>query len=140
MAIRKEQEIRLRREVKDIVSHHLFKLNDELRAKSIIEVENPVNLDNIIDDIMGAVDKEDNYRVQDFQDTIEKQRANLINEHIAKEHELRCTINELQSKVSHLQNKISTDDVKKELERKLSKALEKVRTLKKIVQISLEDM
>lgn len=144
MAIRKEQEIRLRREVRDILEAHL-----STKPKSLITQGGGVSeniplsafsLDDIVDDLMGVLNQEDNYRVQDFQKDMDVIRAKMIEEHDAETKALRCQIDELKAKIAHLQKQVITDGVRKELERKIAILQANNRVLKKLVQLSLEEM
>jgi hypothetical protein len=143
MAIRKEQEIRLRREVRDILEAHLYaKPNSLITQGGVAESISlsAFSLDDIVDDLMGAINQEDNYRVQDFQKDMDVIRAKMVEEHDAETKALRCQIDEFKAKIAHLQKQIITDEVRKELERKIAILQANNRILKKLVQLSLEEM
>lgn len=143
MAIRKEQEIRLRREVRDILEAHLSTKPNSLITQGGVAESIPLSafsLDDIVDDLMGAINQEDNYRVQDFQKDMDVIRAKMIEEHDAETKALRCQIDELKAKIAHLQKQVITDEVRKEFERKIAILQDKSKTLKKLVQLCLEEM
>lgn len=143
MAIRKEQEIRLRREVRDILEAHLSaKPNSLITQGGVAESISlsAFSLDDLVDDLMGAINQEDNYRVQDFQKDMDVIRAKMIEEHDAETKALRCQIDELKAKIAHLQKQVITDEVRRELERKIAILQANNRILKKLVQLSLEEM
>ena len=143
MAIRKEQEIRLRREVRDILEDHLSSKPKSLITQGGVAENIPLSafsLDDIVDDLMGAINQEYNYIVQDFQEDMDVIRAKMVEKHDAETKALRCQIDELKAKIAHLQKQIITDEVRNKLERKIAILQDKNKTLKKIVQLSLEEM
>lgn len=143
MAIRKEQEIRLRREIRDILEAHLSTKPNSLITQGGVAESIPLSafsLDDVVDDLMGAINQEDNYRVQDFQKDMDVIRAKMIEEHDAETKALRCQIDELKAKIAHLQKQVITDEVRRELERKIAILQDKNKTLKKLVQLSLEEL
>jgi hypothetical protein len=129
MAVRKEQEIRLRKEVRDIIMSHMR--------------ETPFDIDNFVDDLMGAMNTEDNYRVKDFQDDIDTQRKSMQEQFIAEKNELRCIIKELTEERDKYKAKCSDthkDSVIKELEHKLGRANEKISLLKRLAKVFMEEL
>jgi len=143
MAIRKEQEIRLRKEVRGILEAHLSTKPNSLITQGEVTESIPLSafsLDDLVDDLMGAINQEDNYRVQDFQKDMDVIRAKMIEEHDAETKALRCQIDELKAKIARLQKQVITDEVRRELERKIAILRDKNKTLKKLVQLSLEEL
>jgi exonuclease VII large subunit len=102
-------------------------------------------IDGIVDDLMGVFNRE-------LRETYTEQAVgNLLREHDERaqkdKQELTNIIQGLQSQIDTLtsrnkalQNALTTDSVKKELERKIAVLQDKNKMLKKIVRASLEDL
>jgi 2-oxoglutarate dehydrogenase complex dehydrogenase (E1) component-like enzyme len=92
---------------------------------------------------MGAMNTEDNYRVRDYQDEIDKQRQDMHNQHIAEMNELRCMLKEMTEERDKYKSKCSDthkDSVIKELEHKLGRANEKISLLKRLAKVFMEEL
>lgn len=131
MAIRGEQERRLRNSVFQILVSHVGKFIDNDK------------LNDLLDDTMGAVNQEDIYRVKDFQDETDNLRRKMQSEHHAQIQELEERLAKVTEERDNYKAKCSDthkDSVIKELERKLGKANERVSVLKKMTKLFLEEI
>lgn len=138
----REQERILRKEVCDIITTHMSNLFVKGSPINVIELS-----DCLLDDIMGALRTRENNNLKDYMNEIDIQREEILKSHkveIAQNNEtifnLQQALNHAEERIVRLQNEISSDEVKMELERNIAIRNKKIATLKKLVQACLEDI
>lgn len=132
------ENINVRKEVTNIVK----RIAPYLDVKSVYPNE---FIDGIIDDVMGLFNQEfrgtyTEEAVNQIISNLKSQNEEKINHFKSSNEKLMEEIEQLKSKNKALQNAMTTDTVKKEMEKKIAILQDKNRILKKVVRASLEDL
>lgn len=120
--------------IKYVIKHNLDDCNDD---ETLVE--------EAVNDILGTVSSyaQDLFTKEQLDEIMKEKEevfSSIISNWRATNERIILENEELRAKISGLKDNLSSDSVKKELERKLAKEKEKNLLLKKLVKVTLEEL